>query len=193
MCTLYHFLFHSCPEYKSLPPGCTMRPSPRDKCCLVPDCHYGSVIQVNQSPFDNFLSPPEVTTMPEPLVSVHKRAPGIPPLASVSDISYTDPSMDVHLPIPDVHLPSDININSQRMQVVGTISLQNREIQMTSAEVIDSSPVPVERVLKESFNRRTRGRSSRPLDFLSPDAALHPEDWLNSGGARGTIVGKGNQ
>lgn len=40
--------FFSCPVYKSLPPGCTMKPSPVDRCCQVPDCRYGSVLPVDQ-------------------------------------------------------------------------------------------------------------------------------------------------
>lgn len=133
-----YIYFFSCPVYNSLPPGCTMKPSPVDRCCQVPDCRYGSVVPVDQ--YTSILETIPVTsemTFTPPVERVLKesfneRLKNTMAKSDVQAASYVRPVMDAMLSSTsgsNTHLQVGLN---------GTLllSVYMREICITEKNVI---------------------------------------------------------
>ena len=141
-----------CPVYKSLPPGCTMKPDPRNKCCHVPDCHYGSVIPLNKPFYEIGLTMSRLEPPTRRLSSVKK---GIDTRVIPAKLSNTQPATAALKNSSSPSIKSTGGINGISNYKTSPAKYTTR---FTQLDLMNNAPG--EKVLKESFNERVRKRFS---------------------------------
>lgn len=190
--TFSYVFVNRCPVYKSLPPGCTMKPNPANKCCQIPDCHYGSVIPVNQPLLDSaFLMSDTLSS--ESTISAFD--PALIPPVITSEMSNTQPVI-VEPKHPQVSALSNRDIASAYSSEPAMFeSYRITDTRFASLDILNN--VPGEKILKESFNERVRNRFSSGhalmngmgLNYAAP-GVNSPTDVLKGGFQPGKCFSK---
>lgn len=157
-----------------------MKPNPANKCCQIPDCHYGSVIPVNQPLLDtSFLTPDALS--PEPTAYDHEIFLNPPVIAA--EMSNTQPVIAVPR-IPQASSLSSPDLTGAFSSEPSVFeSFRITDTRFSSLDLMNNAPG--EKVLKESFNKRVRNRfisdSSHlvgtGLGYTAPGVDASPETF----------------